>query len=78
MTGQALPKRAAGEKTTGVRFRSEVKATVSGGKMENVGDCLEISGADSVSLTIVAETEIREKDLAAALCARSGRRVEPL
>jgi alpha-L-fucosidase 2 len=66
MTGQALPKRAAGENNTGVRFRSEVKATVSGGKMENAGDGLEISGADSVTLTIVAETEIRERDLAAA------------
>jgi alpha-L-fucosidase 2 len=69
MSGQALPKRAAGENNTGVRFRSEVKATVSGGKMENAGDHLDISGADSVTLTIVAETEIREKDLAAA-CTR--------
>ena len=69
MTGQALPKRAAGENNTGVRFRSEVKATVSGGKLESAGDHLEVSGADSVTLTIVAETEIREKDLAGA-CAR--------
>jgi alpha-L-fucosidase 2 len=69
MAGQALPKRAPGENNAGVRFRSEVKATVSGGKMENAGDHLDISGADSVTLTIVAETEIREKDLASA-CAR--------
>ncbi len=69
MTGQALPKRAAGENNAGVRFRSEVKATVSGGKIENTGDHLDIFGADSVTLTIVAETEVREKDLAAA-CAR--------
>ena len=69
MTGQALPKRAAGENNTGVRFRSEVKATVSGGKLENAGDHLDVTGADSVTLTIVAATEIREKDLAAA-CAR--------
>ena len=69
MTGQALPKRAPGENNAGVRFRSEVKAALSGGKMENAGDHPNISGADSVTLTIVAETEIREKDLAAA-CAR--------
>jgi alpha-L-fucosidase 2 len=68
MTGQALPKRAPGE-TNGVRFRAEVKAAVSGGRMQNSADRLEISGADSVVLTIVAETEIREKDLSAA-CAR--------
>ena len=69
MTGQALPKRAAGENNTGVRSRSEVKATVSGGKLESAGGHLDVSGADSVTLTIVAGTEIREKDLAAA-CAR--------
>ena len=69
MTGQALPKRAAGENSAGVRFCSEAKAAVSGGKMENAADHLDITGADSVTLTIVAETEIREKDLAAA-CAR--------
>jgi len=69
MTGQALPKRAPGESNTGVHFRAEVKAAVSGGRMENAGDHLDITGADSVTLTLVAETEIREKDLAAA-CAR--------
>jgi alpha-L-fucosidase 2 len=37
--------------------------------MENAGDHLDVTGADSVTLTLVAETEIREKDLAAA-CAR--------
>jgi alpha-L-fucosidase 2 len=68
MTGQALPKRAPGE-TNGVRFRAEVKATVSGGRMESSGDHLDISGANSAVLTVVAETEIREKDLAAS-CAR--------
>jgi alpha-L-fucosidase 2 len=46
-----------------------MKATVSGGNMENAGDHLDVTGADSVTLTIVAETEIREKDLAAA-CTR--------
>jgi alpha-L-fucosidase 2 len=69
MTGQALPKRAPGENNIGVHFRAEVKAAVSGGRMENIGDHLDVTGADSVTLTLVAETEIREKDLAAA-CAR--------
>ena len=69
LTGQALPKRAAGENNTGVRFRGEVKASVSGGRMEASGDHLDVTAADSVTLTIVAATEIREKDLAAA-CAR--------
>jgi len=69
MTGQALPKNAPGENNVGVRFRAEVKATLAGGHMESSGDHLDITGANSVVLTIVAETEIREKDLAAA-CAR--------
>jgi alpha-L-fucosidase 2 len=69
MTGQALPKRAAGENNVGVKFRGEVKAANTGGKMTNEGDHLDIAGADSVTLTIVAETEIREKDMAAG-CAR--------
>lgn len=69
MTGKALPKRAPGENNTGVHFRAEVKAAVSGGRMDNAGDHLDITGADNVTLTLVAETEIREKDLAAA-CAR--------
>jgi alpha-L-fucosidase 2 len=68
-TGQALPKRAAGENNTGVRFRSEVKTTITGGTMENAGDHLDVSKADSVTLSIVAATDFREKDLAAA-CAR--------
>ncbi len=69
MTGQALPKRAAGEHDIGVKFRGELKAPNTGGKMTNEGDHLDIAGADSVTLTVVAETEIREKDMAAA-CAR--------
>jgi alpha-L-fucosidase 2 len=69
LTGQALPKNARGENNTGVRFRAEVKTAVSGGRMESAGDHLDITGADSVTLTIVAATEIREKDLASA-CAR--------
>jgi len=69
LTGQALPKRAPGEHDAGVRFRAEVKANISGGRMENAADHLDVTGADSVTLTIVAATEIREKDLAAA-CTR--------
>ncbi len=69
LTGQALPKRAAGENNTGVRFRGEVKVSVSGGHMEASGDHLDVTAADSVTLTIVAATEIREKELAAA-CTR--------
>ena len=69
MTGQALPKKAPGEHDTGVRFRSEMKATVSGGRMESTGDRLDVTAADSVTLTIVAATAYREKDLAGA-CAR--------
>ena len=65
----AAEERAAARTTRGVRFRAEVKATVSGGRMANAADRLDIAGADSVTLTIVAATEIREKDLAAA-CAR--------
>ena len=69
MTGQALPKKAPGEHDTGVRFRAEMKAAVSGGHMENTGDHLDVTAADSVTLTIVAATDYREKDLAAA-CTR--------
>jgi len=69
MTGQALPKKAPGEVESGVRFRSEMKATVASGRVENTGDLLDVTKADSVTLTIVAATEIRVKDLAAA-CAR--------
>jgi len=69
LTGQALPKNARGENNTGVRFRAEASAAVSGGHMESSGDHLDVGGADSVTLTIAAATEIREKDLAAA-CAR--------
>jgi alpha-L-fucosidase 2 len=69
MTGQALPKKAPGEHETGVRFRTEMNAAVSGGRVENTGDRLGVTAADSVTLTIVAATDYREKDLAAA-CAR--------
>ncbi len=69
LTGQALPKNARGENNTGVRFRAEVNAAVSGGRVESAGDHLDVAGADSVTLTIVAATDYREKDLAAA-CAR--------
>jgi alpha-L-fucosidase 2 len=66
LTGQALPKSAPGERDTGVRFRAEMNAAVSGGHVESAGDRLDVSGADSVTLTIVAATDFREKDLAAA------------
>ena len=69
MIGQALPKRAPGEHDTGVRFRAEMKAAVSGGHMENTGDRLDVTAADSATLMIVAATDHREKDLAAA-CTR--------
>lgn len=76
LTGQALPKFPPGdrqtgvrERQTGVRFRAEVKADVAGGRMENEGGRLIVTGADSVVLTIVAATDFREKDLAGA-CAR--------
>ena len=66
LTGQALPKRAPGEREVGVRFRAEVNAAVSGGRVENSGDHLDVAAADNVTLTIAAATEIREKDLTAA------------
>jgi alpha-L-fucosidase 2 len=66
MIGQALPKNAPGERQTGVRFRAEVKADVVGGHVESAGDHLDIVAADSVTLTIVAATDYRERDLAAA------------
>jgi alpha-L-fucosidase 2 len=69
LTGQALPKRAPGENNVGVRFRAEVKAVASGGRVESAGDRLNVTGADSVTLTIVAATDYRTRDLAAA-CAR--------
>ena len=66
MTGQALPKKAPGERDTGVRFRAEVGAAANGGRVETAGEYLQVNGADSVSLTIVAATEYREKDLVRA------------
>jgi alpha-L-fucosidase 2 len=69
LTGQALPKRAPGENNTGVRFRAEVTLTATGGRVESSADHLDVAGADSATLTIVAATDFREKSLAAA-CAR--------
>ena len=69
LTGQALPKKAPGERETGVRFRAEVKVLVSGGKVEAQGDRLAVVGADSATLILVAATDFREKDLARA-CGR--------
>jgi alpha-L-fucosidase 2 len=69
LTGQALPKRAPGENNVGVRFRAEMKAGASGGRVEITGDHLDVKAADSVTLTIVAATDYRETDLSAA-CAR--------
>jgi alpha-L-fucosidase 2 len=66
LIGQALPKSAPGERETGVRFRAEVNAAVSGGRVESAGDHLDVTAADSVTLAIVAATDYREKDLAAA------------
>ena len=69
LTGQALPKRAPGENNTGVSFRAELHASNTGGRIEASADHLDISKADSVTLTIVAATDYREKDMAAA-CTR--------
>jgi alpha-L-fucosidase 2 len=69
LTGRALPKRAPGENNVGVRFRAEMKAVASGGRVQSAGDRLNVTAADSVTLTIVAATDYRAKDLAAA-CAR--------
>jgi alpha-L-fucosidase 2 len=69
LTGQALPKRAPGENNVGVRFRAEMKAAASGGRVQSAGERLDVTGADSVTLTIVAATDYREKDLSAA-CTR--------
>ncbi|MDR3719703.1 MAG: glycoside hydrolase family 95 protein [Bryobacteraceae bacterium] len=63
LTGQALPKRAPGELESGVRFRAELSAVVSGGQLAGEGDHLDVKDADSVTLTIVAATDFRSKDL---------------
>ena len=63
LVGQALPKSAPGERQTGVRFRAEMSAVVSGGRVESAGDHLDVTAADSVTLSIVAATDYREKDL---------------
>ncbi len=69
LTGQALPKSDNGERATGVRFRAEVAASLIGGQMTSEDGYLDVHGADSVLLTIVAATDYREQDLAAA-CGR--------
>jgi alpha-L-fucosidase 2 len=66
LTGQALPQANNGERAVGVRFRAEVTADVLGGRIESAENRLDITGADSVTLTIVAATDYREQDLAAA------------
>ncbi len=66
LTGQALPKNAPGESNTGVRFRAEVKVALTGGRVESAGNQLDVAAADGVTLTLVAATDYREKDLAAA------------
>jgi alpha-L-fucosidase 2 len=66
LSGQALPKKAPGETEVGVRFRAEAKVSASGGRVEAAGAYLNVTGADSVMLTIVAATDYREKDLAHA------------
>ncbi|HYZ85000.1 MAG TPA: glycoside hydrolase family 95 protein [Bryobacteraceae bacterium] len=66
MTGQALPKDAPGERETGVRFRAEVSVRRTGGLVEAAGDHIAVTGADRVTLTIVAATDYREIDLARA------------
>jgi len=66
LMGQALPKNAPGERNTGVRFRGEVKADAAGGRVESAHGQLDVTGADSVTLTIVAATDFRQKDLARA------------
>jgi alpha-L-fucosidase 2 len=65
-TGQAMPKKAPGEIESGVRFRAELSAAISGGQLAGEGDHLDVKGADSVTLTIVVATDYRTKDLAAA------------
>jgi alpha-L-fucosidase 2 len=41
LTGQALPKRAPGENNAGVRFRAEMRAVTSGGRIENAAGRVE-------------------------------------
>ena len=69
LTGQALPKSAPGERNTGVRFRTEVNISVSGGRVTSSENHLDVAAANSVTLTIAAATDYREKDLARA-CSR--------
>ncbi|MEO5922352.1 MAG: glycoside hydrolase family 95 protein [Bryobacteraceae bacterium] len=66
LTGQALPKSAPGEQPTGVHFRAEMSAVATGGQVTTADGHVDVSGANSVTLTIVAATDYREKNLAAA------------
>ncbi len=66
LAGQALPKSAPGERATGVRFRAEMNAAAVGGRVLSTDGHLDVTGANSVTLTIVAVTDYREKDLTAA------------
>ncbi|MEP7352945.1 MAG: glycoside hydrolase family 95 protein, partial [Acidobacteriota bacterium] len=69
LTGQALPKSAPGERATGVRFQAEVSAAATGGRVFSVDGHLDVTAANSVTLTIVAATDYREKNLSEA-CSR--------
>jgi alpha-L-fucosidase 2 len=66
LTGQALPKSKNEERAVGVRFRAEISALAQGGRIERAEGRLDISGADAVTLIIVAATDYQEQDLAAA------------
>ena len=66
LTGQALPKDAPGERETGIRFRAEVDVEAAGGQLRADGNELVVAGADSAVLRMVAATDFREKDMAAA------------
>jgi alpha-L-fucosidase 2 len=70
LRGQALPKGAAGERATGIRFRAEANASAAGGRVLSSDGYLDVTGANSVTMTIVATTDYRENDLAAA-CKRA-------
>jgi alpha-L-fucosidase 2 len=66
LSGRALPKKAPGEREAGVRFRAETKVAALGGRVDAAGTHLNVTAADSVTLTVVAVTDFRETDLAAA------------
>jgi len=58
-----------GKPTAGVGFVSRVKIRTEGGRVTPVGDALEVTGADAVTLLLVAATDYAGDDPAAA-CAR--------